>query len=166
MAIDVASNMAPIRRKPRSYCRQKCRRIYLCPPIQKLYSWVVCSSLRCWRQPMSRAKSCCHWLCHCSQAPAAAGVAIIGTVARPANTCGHNADRWAIRNYLWSGYGDFWPARTWAAKLPDGIPRLEDRLSFMRAPIDKLQLFLQQARISAGRDHHPTGPSRSEVPLF
>jgi hypothetical protein len=36
------------------------------------------------------------------------------------------------------------PARTWAAKLPEGIPRLEERLSFMRAPINTLQLFLQQ----------------------
>jgi predicted PurR-regulated permease PerM len=26
------------------------------------------------------------------------------------------------------------PARTWAAKLPDGIPRFEERLTFMRAP--------------------------------
>src|SRR5580704_18373823 len=27
------------------------------------------------------------------------------------------------------------PARTWAAKLPEGIPRLEERLSLMRVPI-------------------------------
>ena len=36
------------------------------------------------------------------------------------------------------------PARTWAAKLPEGIPRLEERLSFLRAPINTVQLFLQQ----------------------
>jgi predicted PurR-regulated permease PerM len=36
------------------------------------------------------------------------------------------------------------PARAWAAKLPEGIPRLEERLSFMRAPINTLQEFLQQ----------------------
>ena len=36
------------------------------------------------------------------------------------------------------------PARTWAAKLPEGIPRLQERLSFMREPIDTLQQFLQQ----------------------
>ena len=46
------------------------------------------------------------------------------------------------------------PARTWAAKLPEGIPRLEERLSFMRAPINTLQLFLQQVE-DIGR----TGPS-------
>ncbi len=49
------------------------------------------------------------------------------------------------------------PARTWAAKLPDGIPRLEDRLSFMRAPIDKLQLFLQQAEDIGGTAPSPNG---------
>jgi predicted PurR-regulated permease PerM len=36
------------------------------------------------------------------------------------------------------------PAGTWAAKLPQGIPRLQERLSFMREPIDTLQRFLQQ----------------------
>jgi predicted PurR-regulated permease PerM len=46
------------------------------------------------------------------------------------------------------------PARTWAAKLPEGIPRLEERLSFMRAPINTLQGFLQQVE-SFGA----TGPS-------
>ena len=42
------------------------------------------------------------------------------------------------------------PARTWAAKLPEGIPRLEERLSFMRAPIR----FLQQVE-----DFGATAPS-------
>jgi len=46
------------------------------------------------------------------------------------------------------------PARTWAAKLPEGIPRLEERLSFMRAPINTLQGFLQQVE-----DLGATGPS-------
>ncbi len=46
------------------------------------------------------------------------------------------------------------PARTWAAKLPQGIPRLEERLTFMRAPINTLQGFLQQAE-----DIGETGPS-------
>jgi predicted PurR-regulated permease PerM len=36
------------------------------------------------------------------------------------------------------------PARTWAAKLPEGLPRLQERLSFMREPIDTLQRFLNQ----------------------
>ena len=46
------------------------------------------------------------------------------------------------------------PARTWAAKLPEGIPRLQERLSFMREPIDTLQRFLQQVEDFGG-----TGPS-------
>jgi predicted PurR-regulated permease PerM len=36
------------------------------------------------------------------------------------------------------------PAGSWAAKLPEGIPRLQERLSFMQGPIDTLQQFLQQ----------------------
>jgi predicted PurR-regulated permease PerM len=46
------------------------------------------------------------------------------------------------------------PARTWAAKLPEGIPRLEERLNFLRAPINTLQLFLQQVE-----NFGETGPS-------
>jgi predicted PurR-regulated permease PerM len=36
------------------------------------------------------------------------------------------------------------PASTWAAKLPEGIPRLQERFSFLQAPINTLQRFLQQ----------------------
>ena len=36
------------------------------------------------------------------------------------------------------------PAETWAAKLPEGVPRLEERLSFVQAPINSLQQFLRQ----------------------
>ena len=46
------------------------------------------------------------------------------------------------------------PAGTWAAKLPEGIPRLQERLSFMREPIDTLQRFLQQVE-----NLGTTGPS-------
>jgi predicted PurR-regulated permease PerM len=46
------------------------------------------------------------------------------------------------------------PARTWAAKLPEGIPRLQARLSFMRQPVDTLQRFLRQVE-----DFGETGPS-------
>src|SRR5579862_548638 len=42
------------------------------------------------------------------------------------------------------------PAGTWAAKLPEGIPRLQERLSFMRAPINTLQRFLQQVEDFGG----------------
>jgi predicted PurR-regulated permease PerM len=46
------------------------------------------------------------------------------------------------------------PARTWATKLPDGIPRLQERLSIMREPIATLQQFLHQVE-----DFGETGPS-------
>jgi predicted PurR-regulated permease PerM len=49
------------------------------------------------------------------------------------------------------------PARTWAAKLPEGIPRLEERLSFMRVPINTLQLFLQQVEDIGGTEPSPNG---------
>ena len=46
------------------------------------------------------------------------------------------------------------PAGTWAAKLPEGIPRLQERLSFMREPIDTLQRFFHQVE-----DFGQTAPS-------
>ena len=52
------------------------------------------------------------------------------------------------------------PAGTWAAKLPEGIPRLQERLSFLRAPIDTLQRFLQQVEGSGGA-HAPSAPATS-----
>jgi predicted PurR-regulated permease PerM len=50
------------------------------------------------------------------------------------------------------------PARTWAAKLPEGIPRLEERLSFIEVPINTLQRFLQQVE-----DIGEAEPSRTAV---
>jgi len=47
------------------------------------------------------------------------------------------------------------PAGTWAAKLPEGIPRLQERLSFMREPIDTLQRFLQQVEDFGGTESPP-----------
>ena len=37
------------------------------------------------------------------------------------------------------------PAGTWAAKLPEGIPRLVEHLRFLRTPFDALQRILHQA---------------------
>ena len=43
------------------------------------------------------------------------------------------------------------PAAAWAAKLPEGIPRLVEHLRFLRAPFDALQGFLHQAeQVAAG----------------
>ena len=37
------------------------------------------------------------------------------------------------------------PARTWAAKLPEGLPRLQERLSFIKDPLEAMQGFLHNA---------------------
>ncbi len=36
------------------------------------------------------------------------------------------------------------PAAHWAGKVPEGIPRLEERVGFLRAPLSTLQQFLEQ----------------------
>ncbi len=43
------------------------------------------------------------------------------------------------------------PAETWAAKLPEGIPRLVEHVRLLRVPFDALQRILQQAeQVAAG----------------
>jgi predicted PurR-regulated permease PerM len=42
------------------------------------------------------------------------------------------------------------PAASWAAKLPEGLPRLFQRLSFLEAPFTALQRFWQQIENFAG----------------
>jgi predicted PurR-regulated permease PerM len=51
------------------------------------------------------------------------------------------------------------PASTWAAKLPQGIPRLQERLSFLQAPINTLQRFLQQVESYGQPTGAPTAAS-------
>jgi predicted PurR-regulated permease PerM len=48
------------------------------------------------------------------------------------------------------------PAEVWIAKLPDGIPRILERLSFLDAPINTLQTFL-----AAANSFGAAGPQRS-----
>ncbi|MBN9083344.1 MAG: AI-2E family transporter [Rhizobiales bacterium] len=45
------------------------------------------------------------------------------------------------------------PAAGWAAKLPEGVPRLQERLKFLNEPINTLQTFLSQI------DHFVDGAS-------
>ena len=56
------------------------------------------------------------------------------------------------------------PAETWIAKLPEGIPRLQERLSFLNAPINALQTFLKAADnlASLARPEAPQGPWTAE----
>jgi predicted PurR-regulated permease PerM len=48
------------------------------------------------------------------------------------------------------------PAGSWAAKLPEGVPRLQEHLSFLRAPIDTVRQFLQQAQDYVSGDAQST----------
>ena len=58
------------------------------------------------------------------------------------------------------------PARTWAAKLPEGIPRLQERLNFMREPIDTLQRFLQQVEDFGGTGPSPNAAASARGPTL
>ena len=53
------------------------------------------------------------------------------------------------------------PAGNWAGKLPEGVPRLEERMSFLRAPINTSQQFLLQIENIGATGARPdaTGPS-------
>jgi predicted PurR-regulated permease PerM len=58
------------------------------------------------------------------------------------------------------------PARTWATKLPEGIPRLQERLSFMREPINTLQRFLQQVEDFGGTGPSPNAATSARGPTL
>ena len=58
------------------------------------------------------------------------------------------------------------PAGTWAAKLPEGIPRLQERLSFMQEPIDTLQRFLQQVEDIGGTGSSPNTAASTRGPTL
>jgi predicted PurR-regulated permease PerM len=58
------------------------------------------------------------------------------------------------------------PAGTWAAKLPEGIPRLQERLSFMREPIDTLQRFLHQVEDFGGGGPSPGAATPERGPTL
>jgi predicted PurR-regulated permease PerM len=55
------------------------------------------------------------------------------------------------------------PAANWAAKLPEGVSRLEERLSFLRAPLDTMRRFLQQIENIGSTGARPTGAGPLEV---
>ena len=49
------------------------------------------------------------------------------------------------------------PAGAWAAKLPEGVPRLQEHLSFLRAPIEAIRQFMLQAQGYVSGDSQLTG---------
>jgi predicted PurR-regulated permease PerM len=53
------------------------------------------------------------------------------------------------------------PARSWAGKLPEGIPRLQEKLSFVREPVNTLQRFLQQVEDFGGGTEPVTNATAS-----
>jgi predicted PurR-regulated permease PerM len=55
------------------------------------------------------------------------------------------------------------PAGTWAAKLPQGLPRLQEHLNFLRGPVQAVQQFLQQAEGYVGGNEQ-TGVASPAVP--
>ena len=115
------------------------------PSILRSYSSAVYSLLRCWLRSMSRPRSCC---------PLVLAV-VLKLVLQPAMRL---LERWHVPRMpavlpptpavfgtiVGLGAAIAGPASTWAAKLPEGIPRLQERLSFLEAPINTLQRFLQQ----------------------
>lgn len=59
------------------------------------------------------------------------------------------------------------PAVNWGAKLPEGVSRLEERLSFLRPPLDTSRRFLQQIENIGSTGARPTvaGPLQG-VPIL
>jgi predicted PurR-regulated permease PerM len=57
------------------------------------------------------------------------------------------------------------PASSWAAKLPEGVPRLQEHLSFLRAPIEAVRQFWQQAQGYVSGDSQPAA-SASQAPAI
>jgi predicted PurR-regulated permease PerM len=57
------------------------------------------------------------------------------------------------------------PATSWAAKLPEGLPRLQEHLSFLRGPIEAVRQFWQQAQGYVSGDSQQAA-STSQAPAI
>ena len=57
------------------------------------------------------------------------------------------------------------PAASWAAKLPEGVPRLQEHLSFLQAPIEVVRQFWQHAQGYVSGASQSTGGA-SQAPAF
>src|SRR3984885_401123 len=57
------------------------------------------------------------------------------------------------------------PASSWAAKLPEGVPRLQEHLSFLRTPIDAVRQFMEQAQGYVSGDSRST-TAAPQAPAF
>ena len=97
-------------------------------------------------------------LCNRSQAPVTAGLAHTTGFARTAFIRGAAADPSAIRIDRRLGRGHFRSRRYLGSKASGGIPRLQERLIFLRAPINTLQVFLQRWKTLEERGNPRTRP--------
>ena len=55
------------------------------------------------------------------------------------------------------------PAGSWAAKLPEGVPRLQEHLSFLSTPIEAVRQFMQQAEGYVSGDTSTAGPAQAST---
>jgi predicted PurR-regulated permease PerM len=55
------------------------------------------------------------------------------------------------------------PAASWAAKLPEGIPRLQEHLSFLRTPIEAVSNFLRLAEGYVTGQAQPAGAPQAAI---
>lgn len=55
------------------------------------------------------------------------------------------------------------PAASWAAKLPEGIPRLQEHLSFLRAPIEAIRNFVRLTEGYVVGQAQPAGPGAAQA---
>lgn len=56
------------------------------------------------------------------------------------------------------------PAASWATKLPQGVPRLQEHLSFLRGPVAAVQHLIQQAESYVSGDLQATATSTPVAP--
>jgi predicted PurR-regulated permease PerM len=55
------------------------------------------------------------------------------------------------------------PASSWAAKLPEGLPRLQEHLQFLRAPIEAVHNFLHLVEGYVTGETQPTGSGKQQA---
>ena len=112
------------------------------------------------------SESFCHWSLLSFSSSCYSQPCGIGAVARTANTRGAAAILALFGTIVGLGTAISGPARTWAAKLPEGIPRLEERLSFMKAPSIHWKGFYSRWKTLANGTIPERRLSRREVQLF
>jgi hypothetical protein len=86
----------------------------------------------------------------------ATSLANAGAPSRAADARRPSLDQLVVRYHVAFATALSGPAASWAAKLPEGVPRLLDHLSFLRPPIEAVRQFLQHAEGYVSGDTKPT----------